>query len=85
MTGYMRKEEVKMVRKLEAEVREKMHRQDLKQSLDCVKIKGVKNLSRSDLETILLYCDTIKKHGTWEGYLMQPLGGVGEVLAKYGL
>lgn len=48
-------------------------------------LKGVKNLSRSDLDTLLLYAEYIEKHGTYEGYLMKPRGAVAEVLEKYGL
>lgn len=40
-------------------------------------IKGVRNLSRADLDTLELYA-------TYSGRLMKPRGEVGEVLAKYG-
>lgn len=41
-------------------------------------LKGVRNLSVSDLDTLELYAET-GGHG-----LMKPHGYVGEVLAKYG-
>jgi len=46
-------------------------------------IKGVKNLSRSDLDTVELYAQTIEKSGSYFG-LMEPRGNVAEVLNKYG-
>jgi hypothetical protein len=48
-------------------------------------ISGVKNLSRSDLDTILLYTETISKEGCYTGYLRKPLGEVRSVLAANGL
>lgn len=47
-------------------------------------IKGVQ-CSCSDVETILLYCECIQKHGTYKGYLMRPHCAVAEVLAKFDL
>lgn len=44
-------------------------------------IRGVSNLSRSDLEAIVYYCKTFINQGTLGG-LMTPRGGVGEVLKK---
>lgn len=49
-----------------------------------VKLKGVGNLSRADLETIEMYCEQIIKSGNING-LMSPRGGVEEVLKKYGV
>lgn len=46
-------------------------------------IKGVKNLSRSDLDAIELYAETIDRTGSHNG-LMTPRGGVAEVLKKFG-
>lgn len=47
------------------------------------KIAGVSNLSRSDLDSILLYVDS------WDGSrfrgLMRPLGAVATVLKAYGM
>lgn len=47
-------------------------------------IKGVKNLSYSDMETFILYAETYLRYGSVDS-LMRPFGGVGEVLEKYGL
>lgn len=47
-------------------------------------LKGVKNLSRSDLDTIELYADTIASQGNYNG-LMKPLGSVAQVLSAYGI
>jgi len=46
-------------------------------------IKGVKNLSRSDLDTIQLYAAAYV--GNSISQLMPPRGGVKEVLEKYGI
>ena len=46
-------------------------------------LKGVKNLSRSDLETIELYAETIDRTGGYS-FLREPAGAVREVLVKYG-
>lgn len=48
-------------------------------------IKGVSNLSSSDLDTLEMYAQCIYRHGTYQGRLMQPYGGVGDVLKEYGL
>jgi len=48
-------------------------------------LKGVRNLSVSDLEMLELYAQTIIQEGRYTGFLMEPLGGVGEVMNKYGL
>lgn len=50
----------------------------------CFTIKGVKNLSRSDLDMIIMYADIYAKQGNFDGY-MQPRGGVRDVLAAYGI
>lgn len=47
-------------------------------------INGVKNLSRSDLDCIVLYCETFLEQGSIRS-LMKPLGGIGEVLASIGI
>lgn len=46
-------------------------------------IRGVRNLSRADLETAILYAQHVLNYGTWEGMLMPPRGGVEELLGKY--
>lgn len=47
-------------------------------------IKGVKNLSRSDLDTITLYGEAIVNYGNYNCY-MKPRGSVKDVLYAYGL
>ncbi len=47
-------------------------------------LKGVKNLSRSDLDMILLYADTYDRTGSFSG-LMKPLGEIARVLGAYGI
>lgn len=47
-------------------------------------IKGVRNLSRSDLDTLVLYADQYERQGNLDG-LMPPVGGVKEVLKAYGI
>ena len=49
------------------------------------KLKGVKNLSNSDLDTLNMYAYCVLKFGTWKGRLMDPMGSVRDVLAKYGM
>lgn len=44
-------------------------------------VRGVSNLSRSDLDSIVFYCETYIESGTLGG-LMTPRGGVGSVLKK---
>lgn len=47
-------------------------------------IKGVSNLSRSDLDTILLYINAYKRSGEKDfGDLIEPRGYVGDVLEKF--
>ncbi len=48
-------------------------------------IRGVRNLSVSDLQTLKLYAETILRDGSYRPYLKKPLGGVAEVMAKYKL
>lgn len=47
-------------------------------------LRGVK-VSHSDVETILLYAQTIQLQGTYEGHLMKPRAEVAEVLERFGL
>jgi hypothetical protein len=44
-------------------------------------IRGVENLSRSDIDTIIFYCQYFINNKTIGG-LMPPRGGVAEVLKK---
>lgn len=48
-------------------------------------MKGIKNLSVSDMDLLVLYAETIIYDGYYTGLLMKPPGGVGEVIKKYGL
>lgn len=48
------------------------------------KLGGVGNLSRSDLDVLQMYIETIETYGTYQGYLMKPLGPIGKVLEVYG-
>ena len=48
-------------------------------------IRGIKNLSRSDLETAILYAQTIASSGSYEGQLMKPRGGVADLLKAFEL
>ena len=47
-------------------------------------IKGVKNLSMSDLDTLILYAETIRDNGNYNG-LMKPLGNIEKILQAYEL
>ncbi len=48
-------------------------------------VAGVKGLSHSDVETAILYAETILAYGTYEGQLMHPRGGVAHLLIKFKL
>lgn len=48
-------------------------------------VAGVKDLSYSDLETAILYAETIRNNGTYKGIFMEPRGSVAELLTKFGL
>lgn len=45
-------------------------------------MRGIKNLSYSDLDTIILYAVTYAENGEFKG-LMPPQGKIAEVLKKY--
>lgn len=47
-------------------------------------LKGVKNLSMSDLDTLELYATTFIRTGRFYG-LMEPRGAIAEVLTKYNI
>jgi len=47
-------------------------------------LKGVRNLSMSDLDTLTLYAEHIILYGHWQG-LLRPRGSIAEVLTKYGI
>ena len=48
------------------------------------KIKGV-SLTHSDVETAMLYAETILRCGSYRGELMTPRGEVRELLDKFSL
>lgn len=50
----------------------------------CFTIKGVSNLSMSDIETIMLYAQHYELHGSFFG-LMEPRGDIKKVLGAYGI
>lgn len=47
-------------------------------------VKGVRNLSRSDMDSIILYGEAVLAYGNYNCY-MEPRGEVREVLTAYGL
>lgn len=67
--------------KLKADIQKKLDNWNERSSFT---LKGVKNLSRSDLDTMELYADTICRQGNYYG-LMKPLGSVATVLKAYGI
>jgi len=48
-------------------------------------LKGVRNLSPSDLDTLEMYLDTYESNGGNFSGLMDPLGEIKDVLDKYGI
>lgn len=48
------------------------------------RVKGI-NMSHSDVETSLLYAETILREGTYEFSLMRPRGAVAELLKEFKL
>lgn len=57
---------------------------EAKSEYRCTTFRGVKNLSRSDLDEILLRLETYLRTGDVSGYgeLMKPYGGVKDALEK---
>ena len=57
---------------------------EAKSEYRCATFRGVKNLSRSDLDEILLRLETYLRTGDVSGYgeLMKPYGGVKDALEK---
>ena len=47
-------------------------------------LKGVRNLSPADLDTLVLYAENYDGYGGFNG-LMKPVGDIAEVLKAYGL
>ncbi len=60
---------------------ETCEREIFKSEYSLFTIRGVENLSRSDVDTIILYCEYYIKNKTIGG-LMPPRGGVADVLKK---
>lgn len=50
----------------------------------CFTVKGVKNLSRSDMDTLKLYLKHFIAFGYFKG-LVKPLGSIAEVLKRAGI
>ena len=48
------------------------------------KLKGVGNLSFSDMDILKLYAETCIRTGSFRG-LMEPRGEIAKVLSKYGI
>lgn len=68
--------------KLESDIEKALGRWDEKSQF---RLGKVRNLSRADLDTLMIYCEAIRMNGTYKGVLMNPLGYVGEVLRSYNL
>jgi len=71
-----------MTKKIYA-LRQKAYNLTMNSEYRSVKLHGV-SCSRSDLETIIMYADTLLKNGNING-LMEPCGNVKDVFAKVGL
>ena len=69
------------VKKLKQDINKKLDKWNERSNFT---LKGVKNLSKSDLDTITLYADTIETQGNYNG-LMKPLGAVAQVLQAYNI
>lgn len=52
---------------------------------NAIRFCGVGNVSRSDLDTVILYCDIICAEGQYTPTLMKPRGAVAAILEKNGL
>ncbi|MFW6015515.1 MAG: hypothetical protein ACOCRK_03695 [bacterium] len=76
-----REEKIKGANKLLKDIKKK---KDNWNERSCFTIKGVKNLSVADLDTLELYATVFLQNGGYNFYgLMKPLGSVKEVLDKY--
>ena len=73
----MRKNAEKLIKDIEVKIRNWNERSGFT-------IKGVKNLSMSDLDTLVLYSKTCIRTGRFEG-LMEPRGSIKAVLDLYGI
>lgn len=82
-TNMDNKNAVKQAKLLLADIRKKLDRWNERSQFV---IRGVNNLSRSDLDTLQLYAETfIENNGYGFQGLMRPLSGVKAVLDKYGI
>jgi hypothetical protein len=77
------KNAVKQAKRLIGDIRKKIASWNERSQF---KLRGVNNLSRSDLDTLELYAQTFIRNGGY-GFsgLMQPRGSIKAVLDKYGL
>lgn len=50
----------------------------------CFTVCGVKNLSRSDMDDLILYTEHFREYGYFMG-LCEPLGSIAEVLKRAGV
>lgn len=68
------------VKKLRNDIQKKLNAWNERSSFT---LKGVKNLSRSDMSTLLMFCDQYDATGSVSGCLLR--GSLKNVLYKYGL
>ncbi len=68
-------------KKLKSEVEAKIKKWDERSNFT---MKGVKNLSMSDMDTLVLYAENSDGRGNFPGY-MEPRGAIREVLEKYNI
>jgi hypothetical protein len=64
-------------------LRQKAYNLTMNSEYKSVKLHGI-SCSRSDLEMVVFYSDTLLKQGNLNG-LMEPSGNIKEVFAKVGL
>lgn len=50
----------------------------------CFTLKGVRNLSRSDMDSLIMYAKAVIQYGNYNCY-MEPRGEIRNVLEAYGL
>lgn len=72
-----------MKKKIDA-LRKMVEKKNATMEYNTCTIKGVKNLSRSDRDSILMYLENIESYGAIQG-LAYPYGEVGEVLSNAGI
>lgn len=69
------------IQKLKRDISTKLNNWDERSSFT---LKGVRNLSFSDLEDIKMYAEHYEVYGSFRG-LMEPMGQIKEVLDAYGI